>query len=117
MTRNIKELFARDVELRPQCGKIFINQPQRKFIVACRHGRMCCKNILSACFFESLLKGAARSHQFARPFNGQESRVAFVHVPDRGIVSERTQHADAAHTQNNFLHHAQVKVGPIEARG
>ncbi len=70
---------------------------------------------------ESLLggfgKGGAFLHEFARPLQGQEGGMTFVHVPDCGFASQGAQGAYAAHAEQNFLHYAAVEVRPVQTGG
>ena len=76
------ELVAGQTQFGPEGGKVFVHQPERKFIVAGRDRRMRGEDIAVTGFGNRLLEGLALGNQFTRPFEGQESCVTFVHVPD-----------------------------------
>ena len=56
-------------------------------------------------------------HVLTQAFQHEEGGVAFVHVPHGRRDAEGGQHAHAADAQQDFLTHAHVAVGLIEAGG
>ena len=56
-------------------------------------------------------------HQNANAFDGQERRVAFVHVIDGGVESQGFEGAQAADAEDDFLANALVIVAAVELVG
>src|SRR5215212_1139627 len=82
MTRRIKELIARHFELRPECSQIFLDEPKREFIVACRNRCMCCENILCACSFKRLFEGITCFNELTSALKRKKCGMTLVHMPD-----------------------------------
>ncbi len=114
---NIDEVITGDAQFGPDVRKVFINQPERKFIIARRDRGMRGEDIGLADQSNRVLKGHAFFHIFHGAFQGQECGMAFVHVPGGGFITQRPQSADAAHPQQNFLRDPQFQIADIQPVG
>ena len=65
--------------------------------------------------FLGLVERHAGGHQFADAFQGQESRVPFVHVPDGRIEAQLAQGTHPTDAQQHFLRNAYFRVIGVQA--
>ena len=84
----VYELVAAQAQFGPVIRKVFIHQPEWELIIAGRDRRMRGEDISNTRLGDSLLEGQALGHQFACPFQSEEGRVAFIHMPDARVIPQ-----------------------------
>ena len=113
---DLHELVAGEAELRPVAPEELLDHGEREGVVTCRHRRVSGKDALGPYLLECLLKRLPLGYKLAAEFENQEGRVPLIHMPDRRLVAELAQGADAPHTEDELLRDAHLLVATVEAR-
>src|SRR5205085_5850570 len=101
-----------------EAAEIFAHHFARERIVACRHRRVSGENVGR----RSDLKGGVKTEFLFRdeppnPLEAEKGGVAFVHVENVRLDSERAQSVDAADTEHNLLSHSHFEVATVKLGG
>ena len=115
MHGDVHELVAADAQLVPVACEVFVDEIERKRVIAGRHGCVRRKDRLGFDLLECIHEGDARGDQLTGQFEHQECRVSFVHVPDRRCDAQLTQCAYTAHTQHQLLGHTHIVISAVQA--
>ncbi len=101
-------------------AKHLIHVVETELVVACRNGRVRSEDALLAYGLDVGLSGLAQG--FARELffeqrDGEQRRVALVHMVDVELAAERVQQGDAAESEHGLLTEAVVGVAAVEVIG
>src|SRR3990172_243171 len=92
----VNKLVSSKSELVPKMAEVFVDQPQWKFIISGRDRRMGREGVGGVDFRHRIFKGVSSRNHLASSFQGHKGRMAFVHVPDIGVISQQAQGAHSA---------------------
>ena len=118
LASQIQKLFARNAQFTAVVVEVFVNQVEFEALQTGGDGRMRGKDVAGAGNLAGLRKAQALLVlQLTDAFQGEEGRMALIHVADRGAQAQRVQRADAADAHQDFLADARPSVAAIEAVG
>ena len=110
------KLVAADADRLPVALEEFIHQVQGEGIVAGRHRGVGGENRVGGdCLQRFGILQVLMFDQVADPFQRQEDRMAFIHVPGHRFDAQLLQHQHPAHAQQNFLGDAHLLIAAVEA--
>ncbi|MNK51500.1 hypothetical protein D3C87_704090 [compost metagenome] len=109
------ELFAVEAKRAPEAVEVALHHVEGERVVARGDRGVRGEDGVGGRGFQRLVEGHSLGlHQFAAALEVQEGRVAFVHVPDFGVIAQLAKGADAADAQEDFLGDAHVLVTAVE---
>jgi hypothetical protein len=114
----VEELLVRKRERRDEVApQAVLDQFGHELVVAGGDRRVRREHAARADDGGCFLKRAAGDDHFAREFEREEGRVAFVQVVDVRRDVERAQQPDAADAEDDLLHAARLAVAAVEVAG
>ncbi len=111
-----QNLLPRRRQSRPEPVQRVIHQARREPVVARLHRRVGGEDAFGPGLRQRLEETFSGGHFLPQQLQGQECRVAFVHVEDRRLDPHRAQQPHPADAQEDFLHDAGGTVAAVHVQ-
>ncbi len=112
-----EQLLHRHVHGMCDVAEMLDEEAVGKGIVAGGHRCMSREHALRGHGLEPRLEGQSMRHLLAQQLDGQEGGMTLVHVPHRGRQAQRTQRANAADAEHDFLAQPVRLVAAVKPEG
>ena len=67
--------------------------------------------------FSGFVKALSALNILTAAFQRKESRMSFVHMPDRRVIAQAAEKSDTANPEENFLRNARFEIRRVKLRG